>query len=153
MMDGCSFGCQLLCCSLQAPCVTHGDKYAILGDSLTCFRSCEAGQSEGRSQPAGLRAAFRSSVTIPSRHFRAWFGCSHRDGWCHLRCSKASELSTWSSRRYRDPVGDTCPSGVAARIFWCISNGSECLLGGFSDVLFLSPYHLILMEQTVRDGW
>ena len=49
-MEGCSFGCQVLRCSLQAPCVTHGEKYAILGyDSLTYFRSCEAGQGKARA--------------------------------------------------------------------------------------------------------
>lgn len=104
MMEGCSFGRQLLHGSLRAPCVTRGEKYAILGcDSLTYFRSCEAGQGEGRSQSAGLRAAFKSNVTVPSRCFRAWSSCSHRDGWCHLRCSKASEMSTWASGSYRPP--------------------------------------------------
>lgn len=71
-MEGCGFRCQVLCCSLQATCVTHGQKYAILGgDSLTYFRSCEAGQGEGRCQSAGLRAAFKSRVTVPSKCFRA----------------------------------------------------------------------------------
>lgn len=85
----------------QAPWVTHGEKYTILeGDWLACFRSDEAGQGKDRSQTDELRVASKSSATVPSRCFRAWFGCSHRDGWCHLRCCKPPEMSTWASRGY-----------------------------------------------------
>ena len=148
-MEGCSFGCQVLRCSLQAPCVTHGAKYAILGcDSLTYFRSCEAGQGKGKPQSVGLRAAFKSSVAVPSRCFRAWFGCSRRDGWCHLR---SEALKPLRCPHVTEPLWEThalleqqpVHSGVS------ISNGSEYLHGGYSAELLLSLYCLTLMEQTL----
>lgn len=105
------------------------------------------GQDRVRADLSLLRAVFRCGVAVPSRCFRAWFGCSCRDGWCHLRCSKACEMSTWASGCYRAPVGDTCPSGAADRVFWCISNGSEYLLRRYSGELLLCLYHLTLMEQ------
>lgn len=146
-MEGCRFRCQVLHCCLQAPCVTHGEKYAILGgDSLTYFRSCEAGQGEGRSQSAGLRAAFKSGVTVPSKRFRAdlaaeiEMGGATWDALKPLRHPHGQSDGTeplWETRALLEQQPGYF--GVSPKFL-------SYLLGGCSAELLLSPYHLTLME-------